>query len=106
MFVGVSDHQVHAGQSSNFVGRPLRVTSCDYDSGLGILAAHSADGGARVLVRSGRDGAGIEHYDRGLSGARSTSQPVLFELAFESGAIGLRGATTKILYKKSGHNVW
>ena len=104
--MGVSDHQVHARQSSDFVGRPLRVASGDYDPGLGVLAGHSSDGGARVPVRACRDRAGIEHYDRGLGCARSTSQALLFELAFESGAIGLRGATTKILYKKSGHNLW
>ena len=106
MFVRISDDEVHAWQGCDLIGGSLGVTSGHYDSGVGILAANSADGGAGILVCARCYRARIQHYNRSLRGAGGASQALLFELAFESGAIGLRGATAKILYKKSGHNLW
>jgi len=106
MLVGISDDEVDARQSRNLLSSALGITAGDDDFRLRILPAHPAYGGSRILVGAGRDRAGIQNYHRSMRGRRSANHPLLFELAFKSGAIGLRGATAKILYKKSGHNLW
>ena len=68
MLVGIADDQSHAGQRGDLFRGALRVTSGDHDSGLRILAADAADGGARILIGAGRDGAGIQDDDGSLRG--------------------------------------
>ena len=106
MLVGISNDEVDARQSRDLLRSALGITSGNDNSRLGILPPYPANGGARIPVGAGCDRAGIQDHNRSLGGVGSASYPLLFELAFKSGAIGLRGATTKILYKKSGHNLW
>jgi hypothetical protein len=63
VLVGVADDQGHAGESGDFFRGTLGVAAGDYDLRLGILAAHAADGGARVLVGARGDGAGVHDND-------------------------------------------
>ena len=104
MLVGVADDQIHARQCRNFLGRALRVTSGDDNAGVRILPAHSSDCGPRVLIGARRDRARIQNHNGGLGPTGGASQTLLFELAFESGTIGLCGATAEVLYKESRHN--
>ena len=103
--MGVADHGGNAGEGGDFLRSALRITSGDDDFCQGILAFNAADGGPRVLIRSVGDGAGVENDEIGLGG-RSMSQPTRFELAFERGAIGLRGAAPEVFYVVGGHGTY
>ena len=106
MLMRVANHQLHAREGSDFVWSALSVASGDYDAGVGILPADSTDCGAGVLICRGRHGASVQDDNGGVSGARSANQSLLFELAFESGAVGLGGATAEVFYKESSHTLW
>ena len=106
MLVRVADDEVYSGQGRQFFRSALRVASGDNNSGVGILPAHSANRGARILIRTVGHRAGVQDDDGGPSGRGSTNQPALLELAFQGGAIGLRGTTAKVFYKESGHTLW
>jgi hypothetical protein len=105
VLVGVADDHGHAWESGDFFRGALRVATCDHDLGAGILAAYAADGGAGVLVRAGSHGAGVHYYHGGLGGSGGAGHAALFELAFEGGAVGLRGAAAEVFYVVSGHLV-
>ncbi len=64
---------------------------------------NTADGSAGVLVRGSGDGAGVQNHDLGASRRIGPLQSALGELAFNGGAIGLRGTTTKILDVETSH---
>lgn len=104
--MGIAHDDVHAGQRSDFLGGALGVTSGHDDPGIGILAAHSADRSTGILIRRGGHSAGVQDNHRGVSGGRSANQSLLFELTFQSGAIGLSGATSEVFYKESSHTLW
>ena len=57
----------------------------------------------RILVGGRRHRTRIDDYDGSLLRRISPSQAALFELAFESRAIRLRGATAEIFYVITGH---
>jgi hypothetical protein len=104
--MGVSDHQVHAGQCRNFLRRTLRVTSGNDDSRIRILPTNPADCGARILVRAIGDCTGIQDYDGSFRRAGSARESAFFKLAFQSGAIRLGGAASEIFHKECGHTLW
>jgi hypothetical protein len=62
VFVGVADDYGYAGESGDFFWGTLGVTARNYDLRFWILAADTADGGARVLVGACSDRAGV-HYN-------------------------------------------
>ena len=105
MLVRISNYQVHAGQCRNLIGRTLRVAPGDHDARVRILAANSPDRSTGVLIRPGGHCAGIQDYYGSVRGAGSAGESALFELPFHGGAIGLRRATSKIFYIKSGHTL-
>jgi hypothetical protein len=100
--VRVTDHAGHAGKRCDLLRRALRITPRDNNLCQRILTLHAADGGAGILIRGIRDSASIQNDKIGLArwGRRQTTG---FELAFESSAIGLSGAASKILYVVGGH---
>src|ERR1700688_2878279 len=102
MFVGVADYGGDTGQSGDFRGSALGVASGDDDFCHRILALHAADGGAGVLIGGIRDRAGVENYEVGV-GRGSAGETAGFELAFESGAVGLSGAASEVFDVKSLH---
>jgi hypothetical protein len=55
-------------------------------------------------VCSGGNGAGVYHHNIGCAFGR-WRVAALQQLNFERGAIGLRGATSKLLNVKSGHDL-
>jgi hypothetical protein len=59
MFVGVADDARNSGQSGDFFGRALGITSRDDNLGQRILPLHAADGGARILIGGIRNRARI-----------------------------------------------
>ena len=102
MFVGVADHAAHARQSGNFFRSALRVASGDDNFCQRILSLHSANGSAGILIGGIRDCARIQDDEVGLSGG-GARQAAGFELAFESGAVGLGGAAAEVFHVVSGH---
>jgi CheY-like chemotaxis protein len=65
---------------------------------------HAAYGGTRILIRGRSYCAGIEDDNFRIGRLRSTFQPTLLELAFESGTVCLSRPATKILYVESRHS--
>jgi hypothetical protein len=104
MFVRIADDQADAGQCGNLFGGALRVASCHYDLSVGILTADAADSGARILIGTCGNGAGVHHNYGSLSGSGGASHSALFELTFEGGTVRLGGAAAKIFYIVSGHD--
>src|ERR1700689_5118179 len=51
VFVRIADHGGDAGQRGNFFGSTLGIASGDNNFSQRILALHSADGGACILIR-------------------------------------------------------
>jgi hypothetical protein len=104
--MGIPDYQVHAGQCRDLFRRALGITSGNHDSRIRILPAHSADCGARILVRAIGYRTGIQDYYGSLRRAGSAGEATLFKLSFQSGAIRLGGATSEIFHKECGHTLW
>jgi hypothetical protein len=65
--VRVADHGTHAWEGGDFLRGTLGVAAGDYDPGVGIFAMNAANGGAGVLVGSGRYSAGVKNNDLRLS---------------------------------------
>jgi hypothetical protein len=68
-----------------------------------ILATNAPNGCPGVLIRRSRHRAGVQYYDFRLGERGSSRQTALPELALDRSAIGLGGATAKILYVEAGH---
>ena len=102
VFVRVADHSGDAGQGGDFCGSTLCVATGDDDFGERILALHAADGGAGVLIGGICNGTGVQDYEVGFTG-RGAGQAARFELAFDRGAVGLRGATSEIFDVVGAH---
>ncbi len=105
IFVGVADHGGDTGQGGNFFGSALGVASGDDDFCQRVLALHAADGGAGVLVGGIGYGTGIQYDEVGLR-SRGAGEAAGFELAFEGGAVGLRGAASEVFYVVGGHGTY
>jgi hypothetical protein len=103
MLMGIANDDAHPGQGGEFFGSALGIASGDHDAGFGILPADAADGGAGVLIGAARDSAGIQNDHRSFARARRACESLVLELAFQSGSIGLCGATSEILYEETGH---
>jgi hypothetical protein len=73
------------------------------EAGGGILGVDFADGVAGLGVGGGSYGAGVEDDDRGCCRIAGGRVAVVEELAFEGGAIGLRGAAAELLDVEGSH---
>jgi hypothetical protein len=69
------------------------------------LRSDFSDGVSGLGVRSGSNGAGVYHHNIGCA-FRGWCVAALQQLNFEGGAIGLRGATSKLLNVKSRHRIY
>ena len=100
--VRIPHYPGHARELGHFFGGALGVAAGDnYARGM-ILRADFPDGVSSLRVRSGSNGAGVYDHDIGRGFSRS-GVAALQQLYFERGAIGLRGATSKLLNIKSWH---
>ena len=106
MLVRIAYDQIYPGQGRDFFGGALGITACNYDACFGILAADSTDCGTGILIGACRDRTGVQNYDRCPLRTRGAGQALFFELAFQGGAVGLRGAASEVFYKESGHTLW
>lgn len=102
VFVRVADDRADARQRSYFLWGALGVAPGDDDFREGILALHAADGCSGILVCGICDSAGVKDYQVSLV-QRGPGQAAGFELAFESGSVGLGGAAAETLYMERGH---
>ena len=60
----------------------------------------------RLRIRRGRDGASIQHNHVGRGVLAGERQAAGEQLAAKRGGIRFRGATAKILNRKSSHVAW
>lgn len=104
--MGVAYDVSDAGESGEFFGRTLGVAAGDDDFCSGILSVEFADGVAGLGVGGGRDGTSIEHDDFGGMGVWAGRVAEVNELAFEGGAVGLRGPAPELLNVEGGHVDW
>ena len=93
----------HARKLGHFFGGTLSVAAGDNHTRGMILRADFSDGVSGLRVRSGGNGAGVYDHDIGRPFGRS-GVAALQQLHFKRGAIGLRGATSKLLNVKSRHD--
>jgi hypothetical protein len=101
--MGVAYHPGYARQGSDFLGRPLCVTTGDQNPGLGVFPMGAANCSARILVGCGSDCTGVEDNQVGLGARISAIQTLFGKLSFYGGPIRLRGAAAKVLHKKGRH---
>ena len=99
----ISDDRANARKRGKLLRGALGIASGDNNFRFGILPAHAADGGPRILIRCRCDVTRIEQDEVGLRGGGGTCQAPLFELMFKSRAVGLVGTATEILHVKSRH---
>src|SRR5260370_40040364 len=99
----VSDDRANPRKRRNFLRGALRIASGDNNFRFGILSAHAADGGPRILIRCRCDVTRIEQNEVGLRGGGGPCQAPLFELMFKSRAVGLVWPATEILNIKKNH---
>ena len=103
MLVRIANYQIYARERREFFGGSLCIAARDYDASFGVLAADSADRCTRILISSSRHRAGVQDHNRCLIRASGAGKSLLFELALQRGAIGLRGATTEVFYVIGRH---
>src|SRR4051812_44871260 len=103
VFMRVPNDRRDAGQSRNFLWRTLGVATGHDDLTLRIYAVDATDSGAGILVGGGSDSAGIQYDKLCLIGRVRPLKTALGELTFQGSAVGLRCATSEILYVKTGH---
>lgn len=104
--VGVADNVRDAGESGEFFGSALGVTAGDDDARSGIAGVDFADGFAGLEVGRRGNGAGI--HDDVVGGIRrpDRSAAAFEKLAFDGGAVSLRGAAAELLDKERRHGVF
>ena|ERR1017187_10278257 len=103
MLVRIPHYPGHSRQRRQFFRSPLRVASCNQDPATGIYPLQPPDRGARVLIRALGHRAGVQHNNFGITRDLGPLESTLQKLSLERRSIGLRRATTKILYVEPGH---
>src|SRR5712691_7130155 len=99
----IADNPGKAGKNGQFFGNALSVTAGDDYTNGGVCRMKLSNGIASLGIGGGRDRTSVDYHDvRGCSfgggGATAVKQ-----LAFEDGAIGLRGAAAKLFDVEGRH---
>src|SRR5579864_4604014 len=95
----VSNHETHAWESGDFLGRALRVAAGDHDACVGLRAVDATNGLAKLVVGSGGDGASIEDDQVGVGKFVGRVKSARSKPGFERGSVGLRSAASERLYE-------
>ena len=103
--VRIADHQRHAGERGNLLGRPLRVASCHQDARQRMLAMDTPHRLPDFVVGRCGNRAGIEHDQFGFAGPGGGRESFRREAGFNRGSVGLRGAASEVLDPKAVHYV-
>jgi hypothetical protein len=103
MLMRIADDEGDAFEGGDFLRSTLRVTSGDQNTGRGIDAMHTANGGTRILIGGGGYGAGVEDDDFGFGSRVGSQQSVPGQLTLDRCAIGLSSATTEVFYIETSH---
>ncbi len=101
--MGIADDKRDAREGSEFFRGALSITAGDEDFGNGVLGVDFSDGVAGLRVGGGSDGAGVDDDEFGVVRRSRDCAAAIEELAFDSGAIGLGGATSELFDVKGGH---
>ncbi len=95
-FVGIADDPLHAVEGGRLLGLALGVAAGHENGRARILAAQAADFAARVAVRLGGDGAGVDHVHVGCVAGRDGGQPPRGEVGGDGRPVGLRRAAAEV----------
>src|SRR5271157_4185010 len=101
--VRIPDNKGDSRENRQLFGGALGVAAGDDEACGGIGGVEFADGFARVAVRSGGDGTGVQNDDVRRTGVGGEFAALLAQLALDGGAIGLRCAAAKLFDVKRGH---
>src|SRR5690242_165110 len=104
--MGVADDERDAGERGQLFGSALGVTAGDDEARGGIAGMDFADGVAGLGVGGGGDGAGVEDDEVGVVGRGGGVAATGEELAFDGGAVRLRGAAAELLNEEGSHGVF
>jgi hypothetical protein len=102
--VGIADDPGDAWEGGEFFGSALGVAAGDDEAGRGILGVKLANRVACLSVGGSGYRARVENNDGGRCWIGRGSAATIEELAFDSGAIGLRGAAAELLDVEARHN--
>ena len=100
--VRIADDEGDAGECGDFFRGALGVTAGDDDARGGFGGVDFADGVAGLGIGGCGDGAGVQHDHIGSCGF-GWYAALFAELAFDGGAVGLRGAAAELLNVEGGH---
>lgn len=101
--VGIAHDEGNSRESGELFGRALGVAAGDDDARGRIGGVKFADGVARLGIGGSGDGASVQDDDIGRVSLGSDLAALFAQLAFDGGAIGLRGAAAKLFDVESGH---
>ena len=102
-FVRVADDERNAGESGNFFGGALGITTRYEDSRGWIGGVDFADGVTGLGVSGGGDGAGVKNDDVGCGRIGRNNATLFAQLPLDGRAVGLGGTAAELLDKKSAH---
>jgi len=102
-FVGIADDPGDTGENGKVFRGALGVASGNDHAGAWISGVDFADGVAGLSVGGGGDGASIENNDVRRRAIERDAAALVPQLALDSGAVGLCGATAELFDVESGH---
>ena len=103
VLVGIAHYPSHAGQSSQFFRRALRVAAGHQNPAIRIHPLQSSDRGTCIFIRPLGHGAGVQHNNFGIANRTGSLQSALQKLPIQRGAIRLCSTAAKILYVEASH---
>ena len=99
----IADDPGDARQRGEFFGCALRVAARDDDAGSGVAGVDFADGIASLRIGCGGHGTSVYDDDVCGAGIRRGQASTITQLAFDRGAVGLRGAAAELFDVKGRH---
>ena len=102
-FVGIADHPGDAREGGELFRSTLRITTRHDDTSRRIPRMKFADGIASLGIRRGGHRTRVYHHDVRIRGFIGRPEAVLAQLAFDSGAIGLRGPAAELFDAECVH---
>ena len=101
--MGITDDEGDAREGSELFGGALSIAAGDKNLRGGIVRVNLADGFASLRVRGGCDRASVDDDEFGVMCAGGRGAAAVKKLTFDSGTVGLCGATTELFDVESGH---
>lgn len=101
--MGIADNPRNTGKRGEFLGSALGVAAGDDEEDGRILRVNLSNGVAGLGIGGSGYGAGVEDDDGRRGRVGGGGKAAIEELAFDGGAVGLRGAAAELLDEEGGH---